>query len=51
MADFDVKAVAQVIRLLLSAALRTIFWNTRQADILGQIIIILGGAFCGCHSI
>ena len=24
---------------------KDVFWNTRQADILGQIIIILAGAF------
>lgn len=39
---FDVAAVADVSTAL---AFKDAFWHTRQADILGQIIIILAGAF------
>lgn len=40
---FHIEPVA--VEPVAAASFKEIFWNTRQADILGQIIVILAGAF------
>lgn len=44
MSGFDINTVATDTTVAVSD-FKEVFWNTRQADILGQIIIILAGAF------
>lgn len=43
LSGFDVVSTADITQVELP--LREVFWNLRQADILGQIIVILVGAF------
>jgi len=42
---FTVQPSMNMDTALMGSTFKEVFWNTRQADILGQIIVILAGAF------
>ena len=41
--NFDISPVSDIP--IAEHSFKDVFWNTRQADILGQIIVVLAGAF------